>query len=117
METDRYLFIHIDDLMVDQEENANMLLHACKRSTPYRVQAICQYDEELLLTLTNCSQNEVPDDVRWLNISELPFGELSALLLERWKAGYEPVGCVTSTSGYDPQKRFLLVQRVPHASK
>lgn len=117
METDRYLFIHIDDLMVDQEEIANMLLRACKRSIPYRVQAICQYDEEVLLTLTNCAQKEVPDDIRWLDISEVPFGELSALLLERWKASYEPIGCVTSTVNYDPQKRFLLVQSVLHANK
>ena len=111
MESDRYLFIHLDDLIVQPEDTAEMILHACKRGTPFRVQAICQYDEELLITLTQCAPDKVPDDVRWLDVSDIPFRDLNALLLERWKAGYEPVGTVTSTRDYDPLKRFLLVQR------
>ncbi|MDD3952969.1 MAG: hypothetical protein PHY82_03520 [Lentisphaeria bacterium] len=111
MESDRYLFIHLDDLIVQPEDSSAMILHACKRGTPFRVQALCQFDEELLVTLTQCSPDEVPDDVRWLDVSEVSFRDLDALLQERWKAGYEPVGTVTSTRDYDPLKRFLLVQR------
>ncbi len=111
MESDRYLFIHLDDLIIQLEDTSAMILHACRRGTPFRVQALCQYDEELLVILSHCSCAEVPEDVRWLDISDIPFRDLNALLLERWKAGYEPVGCVTGTAEYDPVKRFLLVQR------
>ena len=111
MESDRYLFIHLDDLIVHPEDITDMILHACKRGSSFRVQALCQYDEELLVILTQCTPNEVPDDVRWLDISDVSFRTLDALLLERWKAGYEPIGTVTSTKEYDPLKRFLLVQR------
>ncbi len=111
MESDRYLFIHLDDLIIQPEETAAMIMRACKRSTPFQVQALCQHDDELLLVLSECPSNKVPDDVRWLDVSEIPFRDLAALLVERWQAGYEPVGSITSSSEYDPRKRFLLVQR------
>jgi hypothetical protein len=111
MESDRYLFIHLDDLIIHPEDTADMILHACRRGIPFQVQALCQYDEELLVVLTQCTTDEVPDDVRWLDISNISFRVLDTVLQERWKSGYEPIGSVTSTKGYDPLKRFLLVQR------
>ena len=51
METSRYIFIHLEDLLYSLEEASAMLLRACKRGSPFRLQAVCQCAEEALLVL------------------------------------------------------------------
>ncbi|MFA6724332.1 MAG: hypothetical protein WCS95_06645 [Lentisphaeria bacterium] len=112
METSRYIFIHLEDLLYSLEEASAMLLRACKRGSPFRLQAVCQCADEALLVLDSCEPEEQPIDVRWIDISELSPRDLPALMQERWSSGFEPVGSVSSAPGNGPLKRYLLLQRL-----
>lgn len=110
MNKDRYIIFHINELLIDTEQNAEMLLTACTRSTNYKIQGLCQADEDILVILTFCKATEVPSDIRWVDITELAIRDYSSLLKERWLSGYEAIGSVSSKDTAD-QKRFLLMQR------
>ncbi|NMA42652.1 MAG: hypothetical protein GX946_04645 [Oligosphaeraceae bacterium] len=112
MEPSRYIFIHLDDLVYSLEEASAMLMQACKRGMPFRLQAVCQCADEAMLVLNRCEPEELPVDVRWIDISDLSPRDLPALMQERWSSGFEPVGSVSSAPGDGPLKRYLLLQRV-----
>ena len=109
MDADFHSQFTVNDLRNDDEAVAQALLQSCRRGSPRRVIALCQLKEQLLFTLQSAQQP--PQDLRFVHMLDPDLTALRAILQERWKGGYEPVGMVADRSEDGTLHAFLLVQK------
>lgn len=89
----------VADLCADVEGVSAAITHACRQpSGPYRVRGLVQVDDEVFIQLLPAAAGRT-DVYRFAEACDVTEADVVALLTERWTAGFDCVGSVSTGDG------------------